>query len=345
MSRIPRSEEEILALLDGHFPREHASLLLGRGDDCAVVRGGGPWAVTCDAFLEDAHFRRRYFSPSEIGHKALAVNLSDLAAQGARPRGFVMSLTLNGREDEAWLHEFAGGMSRLAARYGVILAGGDLARSVAQHISITAWGELEGKPGSDLRRGKARKGDIVFVVGTLGLARVGLRVLETARSPEEILLAREEWPVACGRHLRPEPEVEPGLLLARLAGDSGDISLMDVSDGLARDLPRLLASSATGLGADLALPEKDLPGEVLRYAACEGLDAALFAYEGGEDYALAGTCPPERWPELERALAPRIKKLGEVTGKGFVLNGIPRSGGGFDHFGRSGKRRGGHCAD
>jgi thiamine-monophosphate kinase len=246
-----------------------------------------------------------------------------------------MSLTLNGQEDDVWLHDFAVGMSSLAARHHTVLAGGDLALSTIQHVSITAWGEPAGRAGRDLRRGGAREGDVIFVVGPLGLARAGLQILEATRSPEEVRLARIEWPAACARHLRPEPLVADGLLLAHLAGDD-DFSLMDVSDGLARDLPRLLASSGTGLGADLILKESDLPAEVLRYAAQKGLDATLFAYEGGEDYALAGTCPPGRWPEIEKALAPRVRRLGKVIEKNFVLNGVRRNGGGFDHFARAG---------
>ena len=110
--RTPRSEDDILALLAEHFPVLHPDLLVGRGDDCAVLRPGGPLAVTCDVFVEDVHFRRRYFSAADIGHKALAVNLSDVASAGARPTGFMLGLTLTGREDETWLHGLAEGIGR-----------------------------------------------------------------------------------------------------------------------------------------------------------------------------------------------------------------------------------------
>ncbi|MCH5276781.1 MAG: thiamine-phosphate kinase [Desulfovibrionaceae bacterium] len=326
--RTPRSEDDILALLSEHFPVSCPALLVGRGDDCAVLRPGGSLAVTCDVFVEDVHFRRRYFSAADIGHKALAVNLSDLASAGARPLGFVLGLTLTGREDETWLHDFAEGMARLARRWGVGLAGGDLARARSLHISITAWGEVPAHLPRGLRRARAQEGDILFLVGSLGMARVGLNLLETADGPDGAAAVLAAWPAACSAHLRPGPLVDEGRLLARLAAPAPDrYSLMDVSDGLARDLPRLLG----GRGAELELPAAFLPDELRRYAAEQGLEAASFAFEGGEDYALAGTCPPEGWADLIRAL-PVARRLGVVTGKEIVLNSRPRPVGGFDHF-------------
>lgn len=326
--RTPRGEDDILALLSEHFPVSCPGLLTGRGDDCAALRPGGPLAVSCDVFIEDVHFRRRYFSAADIGHKALAVNLSDLASAGARPSGFVLGLTLTGREDAAWLHDFAGGMADLARRWQVGLAGGDLARARDLHISITAWGELPANLERGLLRARAREGDVLFLVGSLGLARAGLHLLEAANGPDEKAAVLAGWPAACSAHLRPGPLVDEGRLLAHLAASAPDrYSLMDVSDGLARDLPRLLG----GRGALIDLPADFLPDEVRRYAGGHGLDAASFAFEGGEDYALAGTCPPEAWAELARAL-PSARRLGVVTGDEILLNSRPCRGGGFDHF-------------
>ena len=151
---------------------------------------------------------------------------------------------------------------------------------------------------------------------------------------------KEAWPRACAAHLRPVPLAEEGVALGRFAlhHDAGDrIGLMDVSDGLARDLPRLLASRQDGLGADIALTDDMLPEEVRRYAAGAGISAADFAFEGGEDYALVGTSPEVLWPELADGLAERggrVTALGTVRAGGITLNGRKPACAGFDHFSR-----------
>ena len=135
------SEDAILHLLARHFPATHPSLLLGRGDDCAVLRGGQPLCVSTDLFLEDVHFRRSYFTPEDMGHKSLAVNISDVAACGGRPLGFTLGLGLPDYADMDWLDLFFRGMAALAGRHRMALAGGDLSRSDRLHICITVWGE------------------------------------------------------------------------------------------------------------------------------------------------------------------------------------------------------------
>lgn len=337
-----QSEDDILAMLGEYFPIGHESLLLGRGDDCAIVRAGGPWAVTCDVFAEDAHFRRRYFSGYDVGYKSLAVNVSDVASAGAQPMGCVVGLTLphelTGTALEDWLRGFAQGLADMARACTMALAGGDLTRATALHVCITAWGELTYP---DLRRGRAQAGDILFVVGDIGLARVGLSVLEASVSTAEAEKSKAQWPVACTRHLRPEPHVAAGLGLAKFAdsvGDSARFSLMDVSDGLARDLPRLLDSRRSGLGAELALAVEDLHSEVIRYANSGGLDPAEFAFRGGEDYALLGSCPARHWDALHAfwqssGLAAPLQRVGKATADAlFLLNGRLCRAGGFDHF-------------
>ena len=334
------SEDDILRLVERFFPVGHPSLLLGRGDDCAVLRAGGPLAVTTDIFAEDAHFRRRYFTPYDIGFKAVAVNVSDVGSSGAVPVGLSMGLTLTGKEDEAWLSAFCEGMKALCDRFSLALSGGDLARSSLLNVCVTAWGELpEGLP-RGLRRGVAREGDVVFLVGEVGLARLGLTLLEGASSPEECEERKRTWPEACAAHLRPFPKAEEGVAIGRFAVQheaSERIGLMDVSDGLARDVPRLLACSRSGLGADIVLPPEALPQEVLRHAAGAGISAADFAFEGGEDYALVGTCPDKLWPELSSWLALLGKSasaLGRVRRGPLTLNGQRPASAGFDHFSR-----------
>lgn len=332
------SEDGILKCLSRHFPFEHPSVLLGRGDDCAVLRAGGPFCVSQDLFLEDTHFRRSYFAAAEIGHKALAVNISDLAACGARPLAFTLGLGLPPETDREWLDEFLAGMAALAGRWRMGLAGGDLSRCDRLHISISVWGEIYG--GADgpcvLARGGAVPGDVIFVVGRLGLARVGLEELEAQGRN-----AMEDWPDSCAAHLMPSPRVDAGLMLARAGSNARPPVLMDVSDGLARDLPRLLGragvsglqqGSGRPLGADLVLPRATLHPEVIRHAEMTGRDPVREALLGGEDYALLGACAPDMMPALHAAI-PDFMSIGVVTDGEITCNNQPlRELRGFDHF-------------
>lgn len=327
------SEDALLARLARHFPTGHPSLLLGRGDDCAVLRSGGPFCVSADLFLEDVHFRRRYFTPQEAGYKALAVNVSDLAACGARPTAFTLCLGLPPDVDADWLDGFFEGMGRLAAQQRMALAGGDLARADKIHVSVTVWGDASG-PGGFLARGGSMPGDSLFVIGPLGLARVGLAVLEA-----EGRAALEAWPAACAAHLTPAPQIDAGLTLARAGVNGRPPTLMDVSDGLARDLPRLLGGAPDrgdvdgGLGAEIVLPEGLLHPEVVRYARQRRLSPVAQAFLGGEDYALLGACAPDLLPALHAAL-PGMTTIGTVTATGrLCCNGEPvPDDAGFDHF-------------
>ncbi len=337
-SAAPLSEDRILACLAGYFPQTHPSLLLGRGDDCAVLKAERPLCVSSDLFLEDIHFRRSYFTPEDTGYKALAVNVSDLAGCGARPLGFTLCLGLPAWVDMEWLNRFFSGMAEVAGQHRMALAGGDLSRSKSLHISITVWGETA-DPGHFLVRGGSMPGDVLFVVGPLGLARVGLAQLEAQGRQ-----ALEAWPAACAAHLRPAPQVDAGLMLARAGYNARPPALMDLSDGIMRDLPRLLGltgelsavcpEKCTGLGAEIVLPQGRLHPEILRYAAATGKNPVHEALLGGEDYALLGTCAPDMLPPLHSAI-PGLFSIGVVTsGGGIVCNNAPLDnlGGGFDHF-------------
>lgn len=334
------SEDDILAVVERFFPVNHPALMLGRGDDCAVLRRSGPMAVTTDIFAEDAHFRRRYFTPFDIGFKALAVNISDVGASGAVPSGLSIGLTLTGREDEEWLSGFCEGMKTLCDEFSLALSGGDLARSSLLNVCITAWGDLPEQLPQGLRRGVAEEGDILFLVGETGLARLGLTLLEECADEKTCEQVKNAWPEACAKHLRPMPLAREGVAIATFAlkhGLQDRLGLMDISDGLARDLPRLLASRRSGLGADISLSPDDLPRELLQYAGEHNIAAADFAFEGGEDYALAGTCPADFWPELARILStfpvPALV-LGTVRPGPVTLNGEIPASAGFDHFSR-----------
>lgn len=328
--KFPCSEDTILACVDSFFSGPHQSLLLGRGDDCAIFNCNPRICVSHDLFIEDVHFRRSYFEPQEIGYKALAVNISDLAAMGAKPVAFTLGLSLPDWVDMDWLIQFFAGMSELAHQEDMALAGGDLSRADSLHISITVFGTaLEGH--TLLARGGSMPGDTIFIIGSPGLARTGLRELEA-----EGRVALTNWPNACAAHLRPLPLTQAGLMLARVAHNSRPPALMDISDGLALDLRRLLGhkNNADGLGATIALDAGLIHEEVFRNAAQHGLDPVLEAFKGGEDYALLGACAPDMALILRLAI-PDFHILGTVTSPGpIICNGqdmtsIP----GFDHFG------------
>ena len=326
------SEEDFLASIDRHFPGSSPGLILGRGDDCAVLRPSQDLCLTTDLFLEHAHFRTSYFSPGDIGHKSLAVNLSDLAAMGAKPTGFCLSLLVPDKDGQgteaAFWDEFFSAMARLAERHDVPLAGGDLSRASCLGVSITAWGE-PGKGGRLLTRGPAGEGEAIFLAmgsaQALGLARVGLDVLE-ADGPD----AGQRYPEAVAAHLRPEPLLAQGETLAAMDGVR---TLMDVSDGLARDLPRLLGPiGGPERGARISLDPAGLHPELVLHAGEISHDPAVLAFLGGEDYVLLGTAEPGAMDGLRKAV-PFLLPLGHVTREpGLVLNGRPFSAEGFDHF-------------
>ncbi|WP_300163953.1 thiamine-phosphate kinase [Solidesulfovibrio sp.] len=315
------SEDDFLALIDRHFPRAGEGIVLSRGDDAAIIACPGQVCVTTDLFLEDVHFRRSYFTPADVGYKALAVNVSDVAAMGCRPTGFVLGLTSPDDADREYWEEAMAGMAGLARALDLPLAGGDLSRGDKLGLCVTIWG-APGPSGRFLRRGQASPGDVLFVVGPVGLARVGLAVLE-----KEGRQAAERFPAAVAAHLRPEPRLAAGLALAALPEVS---ACMDVSDGLARDLPRLLPA---GLGADLFIPPALLHPEVTAHAAGHGRKPEKEAVFGGEDYALLGCVSPAGWPAV-RAAVSGAAAIGMVVPKNaYTLNGAPFSMAGFDHFG------------
>ncbi len=331
--RNPASEESILASIDSHFDNSSHRFLLGRGDDCAALKNAqNNICISADMFLEDIHFRRSYFTPEEIGHKALAVNISDLAGFGARPLAFTLCLGIPEDIDMEWLNRFFSGMSALASKYRLPLAGGDLSKSDKLYISISILGENPDKCGF-LGRAGSMPGDILFIVGNIGLARTGLQKLE-----KEGRNALKIAPESCMAHLMPFPQIEAGLMLSRAGYNTRPPALMDLSDGLARDLPRLLGWNEENnchhkLGAKLDLSPHMLHSEILVHSAENGLDPVKEAILGGEDYALLGSCAPDILLSLRTAI-PQLWKIGEINNSGMILCGDADISNlsGFDHF-------------
>ncbi len=308
-----RGEFSLIERFLAHFPR--ARVPVGPGDDCAVLAPThGALSVTTDAVVEGVHFTRAWFSPEDIGHKALAVNLSDLAAMGATPRWFLCALALPrdfpGRE----LRGLARGMSALAREHRIALVGGNFTSARELSITITAAGELQGPA---LTRGGGQPGDILYMSGTLGEARLGLIQLQAGRRRGPAIL----------RQRRPIPRVALGRLASRFASAG-----MDVSDGLAQDLGHLC--DASGVGAEVEITHLPLSPAVRAELGAEG------ALAGGEDYELLLAIPPERAQAFERACTrrgERVTRIGRlIRGRRRVLRAadgrLLTPPAGFDHF-------------
>jgi thiamine-monophosphate kinase len=301
-------------LIKRYFDRPAKNALIGVGDDCALVRpdAGLELAVTSDMLIEGRHFLPDA-EPRALGHKALAVNLSDLAAIGAAPRWALLAIALPA-VDEAWLEAFSAGFFALAARYGVDLVGGDTTRSSLRTISITAIGEVPA--GVALYRAAARPGDDIWVSGELGGAALALQHPEIA--------------AAAKRLHEPEPRVELGERLRGLAH-----AAIDVSDGFAGDLGHILERSRVGAVVEYARIPRNSFFE--KFPALEK-DCVL---SGGDDYELVFTASQGRRGEIE-ALGPELglalarvgaiqagePKLAVLDAQGRPMPWRP----GFDHF-------------
>lgn len=302
-------------LIRRHFTRPVAAagVVLGVGDDCALLapRPGWQLAVSTDMLVEGRHFFADV-DPQALGHKALAVNLSDLAAMGAEPLGCTLAFSLP-RVDEPWLAAFARGLFALADASGCALVGGDTTRGPL-NLCITVFGQVP--TGQALRRDAARVGDDVYVSGTLGEARLALEALLGQTPLDAATLAR------CRARLEwPTPRLALGTALRGLAHAAAD-----VSDGLAGDLGHILTASGVGAVLDAA---------ALQRAGGEGvpLDAVL---NGGDDYELVFTAPPAAAAALAD-IGERVTRIGCITAEpglwldeGGPLRALAARG--FDHF-------------
>jgi thiamine-monophosphate kinase len=278
-------ERALIARLRARAGATPAHVEIGIGDDAATIAGepGSVAVVTTDALVEGVHFRREWTSARATGHKALAVNLSDLAAMGAAPRASFLSLALPDDYPLADFDAFADGFAALAAASGAALAGGNLARSPGPVVaSVTAMGAARRR--RVLRRNTARAGHELYVTGSVGAAAAGL-ALVSAGVPRDGL--NPGALAAIGRYEEPDARWRLGWMLGR----SGTVSAaMDVSDGLgttARDI-----AEASGLGVILDAEAIPVDEAARDWARSAGLDAVTFALGGGEDYELAVAVPP-----------------------------------------------------
>jgi thiamine-monophosphate kinase len=299
------TEFELIEAFTRAAPRGGAGVLLGIGDDAALLRPprGLDLAVTVDAVVEGVHFGAG-FTPEDVGWKALAVNLSDLAAMGARPLWALCALAVPRGADPRRLVRAGRGLAVCARRFGVALAGGNVSRAAELSLTVTAVGGVA--PGRALRRDGARPGDRLLVSGSLGGAALGLH----PRAPASALR----------RQRRPEPRVALGRALAGVAS-----ACIDLSDGLLQDLGHL--AHASGVGAVVQAGSVPLHPALRRLAA---LDPRLgeLALAGGEDYELLAAVPPGRVPRALAAAARLrvpLREVGEVV-RGRGVRALGRGG-------------------
>jgi thiamine-monophosphate kinase len=290
-----RFVEALRAIVEA--PPLHAakSIILGIGDDAAAWRPSRSHlsVVTTDALVEGVHFLQERMDAWSIGYRAMAANLSDIAAMGARPVLSTIALGIAPKTEEAWLLELYRGMQSLAQRHGVRIVGGDLTGAPVTMLSITVVGEVRS---THLRRRDAgRPGDIVAVTGRLGASRAGLELLRLG--PLDVPEALSER--ARKAFLTPEPRVQEGRWFAASANVH---AMMDCSDGLSSDLGRL--ARASGCGALIEELPVDAAAEAVARAA--GAEACDYALNGGEDFELIVTIVPRAFEHLSRRFEQRF---------------------------------------
>lgn len=329
----PFSEDTLIGKMRARYSADSPILKKGIGDDAAVVHPRGAkeyWVITTDMLLEDIDFHREWTTARKIGCKSIAVNLSDVAAMGARPRFFTVSLAIPPGVSEHWILEFQDGLTEMGKNFGALLLGGDLSRS-EKHIliSVTAMGEsLHRKV---LYRSGGKPGDSLYVTGVLGRSAAGLKLLQ---SGDNRYGSRAKKGAIQAHHM-PEPRCEVGVWLAK----SGLVScMMDLSDGLSMDLPRLCAASGTGAEIQVS----NLP--IFAESSNWGSNPTELALHGGEDYELLFAVPESKRKRLEQIYPsnlPRISRIGTLSGDVGKLWLVEKEKGrlplipqGFDHFAR-----------
>ncbi|WP_406036904.1 thiamine-phosphate kinase [Micromonospora sp. NBC_00898] len=291
------------------------SCLLGPGDDGAVVAAPDRRVVaSTDVLVEGRHFRRDWSTARDVGHRAAAANLADIAAMGATPTALLVALCMPADLDTAWAEELADGLGAEAALVGASVVGGDMSASPTLTIAVTALGDLAGR--APVVRSGARPGDVVALAGRTGWAAAGYTVLSRGfRTPRLLVEAfrRPEVPYPAG------PE----------AAGLGATAMIDVSDGLLADLGHV--ANASGVAVDLRRDAFEVPRQMRDAAQALGVDPYSWILAGGDDHALAATFPPEVAPPE------RWRPIGRVTeGAGVTVDGEKYAGpAGWDHFRRA----------
>lgn len=319
---------------------DHPDVVVGIGDDVAVLNTGGDayTLATVDAQVEEVHFLRHLISPQQLGRRALAINLSDIAAMGGTPQFALVSLMLPSDTDVAWVEALYQGLRAEATAAGVVLVGGNMARSPAGiSIDVTVLGCV--RRDELLLRSGARPGDRVLVTGTLGEAAAGLRL---ARDPG-LALAAPEREALLQRYLTPTPRLAAAALIAQSHQAS---AMLDISDGLSSDIGHICTRS----NVDVRLWANALPISPATRAVAKqiGTTAWQLALTGGEDYELCFTAPAvvaaQLASQIQAATGLTITPVGEILppGEGRWLRladgqDVPLEAGGWEHFRQAGE--------
>jgi thiamine-monophosphate kinase len=308
------NEGEIIRRISGDLPQVPPEVLVAIGDDCAVLLlGGRTWVAASDMLVFGHHFKG-WAAPEDVGYKAVAVNVSDVAAMGGTPR-FV--LASGGAADPGTALRCMEGVLEACEEFGIYLLGGDTTRADGLTVDVAILGELAAPP---VLRSGARPGDLLAVTGELGASAAGLLALDSGQTAPQRLVRK---------HLRPGPRVAAGGTAARLTTSA----MIDLSDGLASDVRHICEQSGVGCRVDLSrLP---IAGDTRGLAESLGRDPEILAASGGEDYELLMSAPEPVLKALAESVEVPVTVIGEVTDGGVIFE---RGGelveglSGWDHF-------------
>jgi thiamine-monophosphate kinase len=286
--------------------RSNSTLRLGPGDDAAILSPSGETdlVLSCDAFIENVHFRSMTHPPDSVGYKSLARATSDLAAMGATPRYFLLTLALPKPLLSNWFDGFLKGMARGSRELGIAVIGGDTTVAEAVSISITVIGEVAF--GAAVSRSTARPGDLIYVSGKLGRAQLGLELVLRGAAPNPKFRSTVQ------PHLYPKIQIELGSWLAKNRIAS---AMMDISDGLSTDLTRLCEASKVGACIHAyKIPHVTIPAAAAKKLSRHKFDPLEMALHGGEDYELLFTVSPRNLRKLRDAPAfSNLTAIGKIT--------------------------------
>lgn len=318
------NEDELIAKLRQVLPVGERTQVWS-GDDCAqIATPEGHTIITTDVLVDDHHFRRDWSAPAQVGARAAAQNLADIAGQGGKPTALVVSITIPKGFDLEWILQMVHGFAGEVAPTGAGVVGGDLSGAEQLTIAVTALGYC---PYGGVLRSGAVPGDVVAVAGTLGYSAAGYALLSSAVVPTDptVTSALEKYQPFVEIFRTPHPPYAVGPAAAK----AGARAMMDISDGLTTDATRMARASAVTIDLDHTLLPAFVSALLTPAQAC-GADAWDWVLNGGEDHGLLATFPPGA--TLPPGFAPIGRVSQAVAGQPLRLDGKPVSPGGWDHF-------------